>query len=180
MKATEIFSQRIVTSNTSLDETMPQSAVEKYVEKNDDHAYNYEYLFNTGKLEALLKNPKNSQPDEIIFRQNDEEGSRYNGLELHKGQDFILPLVFLHNELSERLVKDAMLTEVLVRPGIRGDVGIRFEEWDTYIKELESIYNLHYALTRGFYKRAVAKLSDEECKFLLNEIDNLEINIVFL
>ena len=180
MKVKEIFIQRIVTSNTSLDETMPQSAVNKYVEKNDDHAYNYEYLFDTGKLDALLKSPKNSLPDKVVFRQSDEDGGRYDGLELHMGQDFILPLVFLHNELLERLVKEAKTTEVLIRPGIRGDVGIRFEEWDTYIKELESIYNLHYSLTRGYYKRSVAKLSDEECKFLLNEIDNLEITVEFL
>ena len=178
MKAIEIFKQRIVTSNTSLDETMPKDAISAYVEKNDDHAYNYEYLFNSGKLEALLKSPKNAMPAEVIFGRIEE--GKYQGLQLHKGQDFILPLIFLRNELLARLDKNTKATEVVIRPGIRGDVGTRFEEWETYIKELEAIYSLHYNLTRGLYKRCIAKLSDEECKFLLNEIDNLEIPVEFL
>ena len=179
MKATEIFNQQIITSNTSLDETMPKEAINAYVEKNDDHAYNYEYLFNTGKLEALLKSPKNAMPAKIILRK-DEESSKYKGLEIHKGQDFLLPLIFLRNELLARLDLNATETVVIIRPGIRGDVGTRFEEWETYIKELETIYNLHYDLTRGFFKRNVAKLTDEECKFLLGEIDNLEIPVEYL
>jgi len=97
-----------------------------------------------------------------------------------KGADYVLPLIFFHNALIARLVKDAKETEVSIWPSIRGDVATEFDEWDTYINELTSIYTLHFDLVRGYYKREVEKLPEEECQKLLKEIENLSFTVAFL
>ena len=100
-----------------------------------------------------------------------------------KGADFILPLVFLHNELIARLEKDAKETPVTIWPGIRGDVVTNImESWeaDGYIEDFKEIYNLHFDLTRKYYKRHIERMTEEECKKLLAEIEALDITIAFL
>lgn len=158
MKATDIFNQRIIAQN--------------------DCSFNYENLFNSGRLRDLLKDPKSVKWIEVQVCER-KDGS----INLVKGSDFILPLIFLHNALIARLVKDAKETEVTIWPGIRGDVVTdKMELWeaDGYIEDIKSIYNLHFDLTRAYYKRHIEKLSDEECKKLLAEVEDLEFTVAFL
>ena len=162
MKATDIFKQRIIAQN--------------------DCSFNYENLFNSGRLRDLLKDPKSVKWVEVQVSERKADGKN-DGLVLVKGADFILPLVFLHNALITRLVKGAKETEVTIWPGIRGDVVTdKMELWeaDEYIKELASIYNLHFDLTRAYYKRHIEKLSDEDCKKLLAEVEGLEFTVAVL
>ena len=162
MKATDIFHQRIIAQN--------------------DCSFNYENLFNSGKLRAILKDPKSVKWVDVQIREC-KDGGKYYGLQLMKGADFILPLVFLHNALIARLVKNAKETEVIIWPGIRGDVATDImENWeaDGYIEDIKSIYNLHFDLTRAYYKRHIEKLSDEECQKLLAEVEGLDFTVAVL
>ena len=162
MKATDIFSQRIIAQN--------------------DCSFNYENLFNSGRLRDLLKDPKSVKWVDVQVREH-QNGDKYDGLVLVKGADFILPLVFLHNALTARLVKDAKETEVTIWPGIRGDVVTdKMDLWeaDGYIEDIKSIYNLHFDLTRAYYKRHIEKLSDEDCTKLLAEVEGLDFTVAFL
>lgn len=158
MKATDIFNQRIIAQN--------------------DCSFNYENLFNSGRLRDLLKDPKSVKWVDVQVCER-KDGS----ISLLKGADFILPLIFLHNALIARLVKDAKETEVTIWPGIRGDVVTdKMELWeaDGYIEDIKSIYNLHFDLTRAYYKRHIEKLSDEDCKKLLAEVEGLDFTVAFL
>lgn len=162
MKATDIFSQRIIAQN--------------------DCSFNYENLFNSGRLRDLLKDPKSVKWVEVQVSER-EEGGKYDGLHIIKGADFILPLVFLHNALVARLVKASKETEVTIWPGIRGDVvADKMDLWeaDGYIEDIKSIYNLHFDLTRAYFKRHIEKLSDEDCKKLLAEVEGLEFTVAVL
>ena len=180
MKATDIFSQRIFASNSSIDDSLKPETKERLSFYNDVLPFNYERLFDSGKLRALLKEPKKvTPPIGIVFRDH-RDGSAHEGLVLMKGADYVLPLIFFHNALIARLVKDAKETEVSIWPSIRGDVATEFDEWDTYINELTSIYTLHFDLVRGYYKREVEKLPEEECQKLLKEIENLSFTVAFL
>ena len=158
MKAKDLFNQSIFVQN--------------------DCSFNYENLFNSGRLRAILKDPKSVKWVDVQVCER-KDGS----ISLLKGADFILPLVFLHNALVARLEKDAKETEVTIWPGIRGDVVTdKMELWeaDGYIEDLKSIYNLHFDLTRAYYKRHIEKLSDEDCKKLLEEVEGLEFTVAFL
>ena len=162
MKATDIFSQRIIAQN--------------------DCSFNYENLFNSGILRDILKDPKSVKWVDVQVRDR-KNAEHHSGILLMIGADLILPLVFLHNALIARLIKDAQETEVTIWPGIRGDVVTDImENWeaDGYIEDLKSIYNLHFDLTRAYYKRHIEKLSDEECKKLLAEVEGLEFTVAFL
>ena len=158
MKAKDLFNQSIFVQN--------------------DCSFNYENLFNSGRLRAILKDPKSVKWVDVQVCER-KDGS----ISLLKGADFILPLVFLHNALVARLEKDAKETEVTIWPGIRGDVVTdKMELWeaDGYIEDLKSIYNLHFDLTRAYYKRHIEKLSDEECKKLLAEVEGLDFTVAVL
>ena len=182
MKAIEIFKQPIVAHNPSIDDSLDPKVIESLCAHNDRLSYDYERLYNSGKLLKLLKSPKKAIPADIVCRDRKGEES-HPGLLLMKGADFILPLVFLHNALIARLVKDAKETEVTIWPGIRGDVVTDImENWeaDGYIEDIKSIYNLHFDLTRAYYKRHIEKLSDEDCKKLLEEVEGLEFTVAFL
>ena len=162
MKATDIFNQRIIAQN--------------------DCSFNYENLFNSGRLRAILKDPKSIKWVDVQVREC-KDGGKYDGLQLMKGADFILPLVYLHNALIARLVKDAKETEVIIWPGIRGDVVTdKMELWeaDGYIEDIKSIYNLHFDLTRKYYKNHVERMSEEDCKKLLAEIEALDFSVAIL
>lgn len=182
MKATDIFSQRIIAHNCDLEESLKPEVLESLAQHNDRLPFNYERLYVSGRLRALLKDPKSVKWVDVQVRER-KDGGKYDGLLLLKGADFILPLVFLHNALIARLVKDAKETEVTIWPGIRGDVVTDImENWeaDGYIEDIKSIYNLHFDLTRAYYKRHIEKLSDEECKKLLAEVEGLEFTVAVL
>lgn len=182
MKATEIFNQSIVAHNPSIDDTLDPKVIESLCAHNDRLSYDYERLYNSGQLLRLLKSPKKAIPADIVCRDRKEEES-HPGLLLMKGDDFILPLVFLHNALIARLEKDVQETPVTIWPGIRGDVVTdMMESWeaDGYIEDIKEIYNLHFDLTRNYYKRHIERMSEEDCKRLLAEIEALEFTIAFL
>lgn len=182
MKATDIFSQRIIAHNCDLDDSLSKEVFDSLAVHNDVLPFNYERLYNSGRLRALLKDPKSVKWVDVQFCEQ-KDGGKYDGLALMKGADFILPLVFLHNALVARLVKDAKETEVLIWPGIRGDVVTDImENWeaDGFIEDIKSIYNLHFDLVRTYYKRHIEKLSDADCQKLLKEIEELDFTVAFL
>lgn len=182
MKATDIFSQRIIAHNCDLEDSLKPEVLESIAQHNDRLPFNYERLYVSGRLRTLLKDPKSVKWVDVQFREQ-KNGSKYDGFALMKGADFILPLVFLHNALIARLVKEAKETEVLIWPGIRGDVVTDImENWeaDGYIEDIKSIYNLHFDLTRAYYKRHIEKLSEEDCKKLLEEVEGLEFTVAVL
>ena len=182
MKATEIFNQTIVAHNPSIDDSLDPKTIEALCEHNDRLSYDYERLYNSGKLLKLLKSPKKAVPYGIVCRDRNDEETR-KGLLLMKGADFILPLVFLHNALIARLEKDAKETPVTIWPGIRGDVVTDImENWeaDGYIEDIKAIYNLHFDLTRKYYKNHVERMSEEDCKKLLAEIEALDFSVAVL
>ena len=184
MKATEIFNQPIVTSNASIDDSLDPKIIEALCVHNDRLSYDYERLYNSGKLLKILKTPKKAMTNDItcrIFTADDE--CSHPGFHLMKGADFILPLVFLHNALIARLEKETKETEVIIWPGIRGDVVTDvMENWETegYLEDIKAIYNLHYNLTRNYYKNHVERMSEEDCKKLLAEIEELDICVAVL
>ena len=178
MKATDIYSQRIIAHNCDLEDSLRPEVYASLAVHNDVLPFNYERLYVSGKLRAILKDPKSGKWVDVQVRERKD-----GGLQLMKGADFILPLVFLHNALIARLVKDAKETEVTIWPGIRGDVVTAImENWeaDGYIEDIKSIYNLHFDLTRAYYKRHIEKLSDEECKKLLAEVEGLDFTVAVL
>ena len=182
MKATDIFSQRIITNNCDLEDSINPEVFKSLMIHHDCLPFNYERLYVSGRLRALLKDPKSVKWVDVQVREH-KDGGKYDGLNLLKGADFILPLIFLHNALIARLVQNAKYTEVIIRPGIRGDVVTdKMELWeaDGYIEDIKSIYNLHFDLTRAYYKRHIEKLSDEECKKLLAEVEGLEFTVAIL
>lgn len=182
MKATDIFSQRIIAHNCDLEDSLKPEVLESLAQHNDRLPFNYERLYVSGKLRAILKDPKSVKWVDVQVCER-KDGGKYDGLQLLKGADFILPLIFLHNALIARLVKDAKETEVIIWPGIRGDVVTDImENWeaDGYIEDIKSIYNLHFNLTRAYFKRHIEKLSDEECKKLLAEVEGLEFTVAVL
>lgn len=182
MKATEIFSQSIVAHNPSIDDSLDEKVIEILCAHNDRLSYDYERLYNSGKLLQLIKSPKKAIPADIVCRDRNNEETR-RGLLLMKGADFILPLVFLHNALIARLEKDAKETPVTIWPGIRGDVVTDIMEiWeaDGYIEDIKAIYNLHFDLTRNYYKRHIERMSEEVCKKLLTEIEALDFSVALL
>lgn len=182
MKATDIFSKRIIAHNCDLDDSLPKEVFDSLAVHNDVLPFNYERLYNSGKLLKLLKSPKKAVPYGIVCRDRNDEETR-KGLLLMKGADFILPLVFLHNALIARLEKDAKETLVTIWPGIRGDVVTDImENWeaDGYIEDIKAIYNLHFDLTRKYYKNHVERMSEEDCKKLLAEIEELDFSVAIL
>ena len=182
MKATDIFSQRIIAHNCDLDDSLQKEVFDRLAVHNDVLPFNYERLYNSGRLRALLKDPKSVKWVDVQFREQ-KEGGKYDGLDLMKGADFILPLVFLHNALIARLEKDAKETPVTIWPGIRGDVVIDIlENWeaDGYIEDIKAIYNLHFDLTRKYYKNHVERMSEEDCKKLLAAIEELDFSVAIL
>lgn len=182
MKATEIFSQPIVAHNPAIDDSLDPKVIESLCAHNDRLSYDYERLYNSGKLLKLLKSPKKAIPADIVCRDRKGEES-HPGLLLMKGADFILPLVFLHNELIARLEKDAKETPVTIWPGIRGDVVTDImENWeaDDYIEDIKAIYNLHFDITRKYYKNHVERMSEEDSKKLLAEIEELDFSVALL
>lgn len=181
MKATEIFNKRIITQNCDIEDSLKPEIYASLALHNDVLPFNYERLFVSGKLRSLLKEPKKVKSGDVQFR-NKKDGGNYDGLWLLKGADFVLPLVFLHNALVVRLGKEAKETEVTILPGIRGDVvfDVDAKEGEIYLEELKSIYNLHFDLTRGYYKREVEKLPEEDCRKLLKEIEELDFTVAIL
>ncbi len=182
MKATEIFNQPIIANNPSIDDSLDPKTIEALCAHNDRLSYDYERLYNSGKLLKLLKSPKKAVLNDIVCRDNNGEET-HKGLLLMKGADFVLPLVFLHNALIARLEKDAKETEVTIWPGIRGDVVTDImENWEAngYIEDVKAIYNLHFDLTRKYYKNHVERMSEEDCKKLLAEIEELDICVAVL
>ena len=179
MKATELFNRPIVVDNAAIDDSLDPKLIERLSVRNDRLPYDYERLYNSGKLLKILKNPKKSMPNDIVCRE--EEGGL--GLNVSKGTDFILPLVFLHNALIARLEKETKETEVIIWPGIRGDVVTDvMEKWETegYLEDIKAIYNLHFNLTRKYYKNHVERMSEEDCKKLLAEIEELDLSLLFI
>ena len=182
MKATDIFSQRIIAHNCDLEDSLKPEVFASLAAHNDILPFNYERLYVSGKLRAILKDPKSVKWVDVQVRER-KDGGKYDGLLLTKGADFILPLVFLHNALIARLNKETKETEVTIEPGIRGDVVTDImESWEAhgYIEDIKSIYNLHFDLTRAYFKRHIEKLSDEECKKLLAEVEGLDFTVAVL
>ena len=58
MKATEIFNQSIVAHNPAIDDSLDPKVIESLCAHNDRLSYDYERLYNSGKLLKLLKSPK--------------------------------------------------------------------------------------------------------------------------
>lgn len=69
---------------------------------------------------------------------------------------------------------------MLFCPGMRGDVECEICEMEEYFDDIRSVYQLHLDLTRKYYRQHIEKLSDEECRTLLCEIENIEFTAAFL
>ena len=96
MKSIDIFNQRIITQNCDLEDSLKSEIIESLTIHNDRLPYNYERLFVSGRLRDILKDPKSIKWIDIQFRERND-GGHYDGLQLMKGADYILPLVFLYN-----------------------------------------------------------------------------------
>lgn len=182
MKATEIFGNKLFTHNCDVEDSLDSETIRFLAAHHDTQSYNYERLTLSGRLKQMLSNPQSNQPNDIVFI-NRQDGGKTDGLNLLKGADYILPLVFLRNALVERLNLNAAQTEVIISVGIRADVWgeiIPKEETDTYMDEVRSIYYLHYDLTRKYFKRRVESMTDEQCTQLLQQIENLQLTTAFL
>ena len=68
MKATDIFSQRIIAHNCDLDDSVPKEVFDNLAVHNDVLPFNYERLYNSGRLRALLKDPKSVKWVDVQFR----------------------------------------------------------------------------------------------------------------
>ena len=182
MKLTDIFTQRIVCHNCTIDDSLAPAVREGLLIHQDRLSFNYECLYTSGLLRSILKDPKNISwhKVDIQFREQNLPDSHFNGWHLLKGADYILPLIFCRNALIARLQENAKETEVLFCPGMRGDVECEIWEMEEYFDDIRSVYQLHLDLTRKYYRQHIEKLSDEECPTLLCEIENIEFTAAFL
>lgn len=179
MKATDIFAQRIITHNCDIEESMKPEIIERLAVHNDIRSFNYERLFVSGKLQAVLNDPKSAIPLDIQFRVRNE-GGYYDGWVLMKGVDYILPLIFLHNALIKRLERDTKKTEVIFQATLRGDVNLSEEEWLEFRDDITEIYEQHFDLANYFFDWRLSNLSDEECQKKLQEVESIDLTVAIL
>lgn len=99
-----------------------------------------------------------------------------DGYCIQRGNEYIVPLVYLYTALASRLKKQIHFPEVMFHPGISADAcSVSEYEARKFINDIKQIYNLHLLLTSDFYHRQVSLLSLERCEELLNEIEGIEI-----
>lgn len=105
MKLTDIFTQRIVCHNCTIDDSLAPAVREGLLIHQDRLSFNYERLYTSGLLRSILKDLKNISwhKVDIQFREQNLPDSHFNGWHLLKGADYILPLIFCHNALIARL-----------------------------------------------------------------------------
>ena len=91
MKLTDIFTQRIVCHNCTIDDSLAPAVREGLLIHQDRLSFNYERLYTSGLLRSILKDPKNSSwhKVDIQFREQNLPDSHFNGWHLLKGADYI-------------------------------------------------------------------------------------------
>ena len=99
-----------------------------------------------------------------------------DGYWIQRGNEYLIPLIYLYSALALRLNKKISTPDVVFTPGISADAcGISEYEALKFIDDANLIYKLHLNFTSEFYHRQVSLLSLERCEELFNEIDGIKI-----
>ena len=87
MKLTDIFTQRIVCHNCTIDDSLAPAVREGLLIHQDRLSFNYERLYTSGLLRSILKDLKNISwhKVDIQFREQNLPDSHFNGWHLLKG-----------------------------------------------------------------------------------------------
>lgn len=134
--------------------------------------YDYGRVFNNGTLLKILNSPTETKPANLLLNYN--EG--LNGYWVQRGNEYLIPLVYLYVALACRLNKHINFPEIVFHPGISAEAcSVSEYEARKFIHDIKQIYNLHLLFTAEFYHRQVSLLSLERCEELINEIERIEI-----
>lgn len=112
--------------------------------------YDYGRVFNNGTLLKILNSPTETKPANLLLNYN--EG--LNGYWIQRGNEYLIPLVYLYVALTCRLNKHINFPEIVFHPGISAEAcGISEYEALKFIDDANLIYKLQLNFTSEFYHR---------------------------
>ena len=139
---------------------------------NGVEGYDYSRVFDNGVLLKILQSPSKHRPNDLKIIPSEV----IDGYWIQRGNEYLIPLIFLYSALALRLNKKKSTLDVVFTPGISADAcGISEYEALKFIDDANLIYKLHLNFTSEFYHRQVSLLSLERCEELLNEVDGIKI-----
>ena len=139
---------------------------------NGVEGYDYSRVFDNGVLLKILQSPSKHRPNDLRIIPSEV----IDGYWIQRGNEYLIPLIFLYSALALRLNKKVFTPYVVFTPGISADAcGISEYEALKFIDDANLIYKLHLNFTSEFYHRQVSLLSLERCEELMNEIESIKI-----
>ena len=123
-------------------------------------------------LLKILQSPTKHRPDDLRIIPSEV----IDGYWIQRGNEYLIPLIFLYSALALRLNKKVFTPYVVFTPGISADAcGISEYEALKFIDDANLIYKLHLNFTSEFYHRQVSLLSLERCEELFKEINGINL-----
>jgi hypothetical protein len=139
---------------------------------NGVEGYDYSRVFDNGVLLKILQSPSKHRPNDLRIIPSEV----IDGYWIQRGNEYLIPLIFLYSALALRLNKKVFTPDVVFTPGISADAcGISEYEALKFIDDANLIYKLHLNFTSEFYHRQVSLLSLERSEELFKEINGTNL-----